>query len=300
MRKRFWVVAALLFSVVLAGCSSLAETKPDQVGIRYSGADWGAEAEVFKQCYAPGIVEYGDPGDKIYYYPAGQRTFKFASNPDGSVQVGADAPAMKVTAARGVELEVAGTVTFTPNFLNCDTLRDFHERIGRKYGASIRAEDDTTTSVVEGLEGWQLMLGTYLRDPIDRAVDNVSLQYEWNMLSSDAATKAQWESQALEAIPEVMRQQSGGDFWTVNSIILQKPTPPASLTAAIEGQETAALNAKAAQTAAEASAACNSACQAYQLNQALIEAMRNGNVPVIPIPSGSAVNLTVPQAPVPQ
>lgn len=286
------LLALVAGMLLLTGCS-LAQTAPDTVAIRYSGGDVVAEAEVFKQCYGPGASEYGAPGDKVYYYPAGQRTLKFSADP------GSDLGPLTVTAQGGVQLTVAGTITFTPQFQNCDTLKDFHERIGRKYGAYVKGEDDEATTVVESLAGWQEMIATYVKDPAERAIDNASLSYSWDKLTNDPATKAAWEKAALEGIPLVMQQQSGGEFFQVDSVILQAPQMPQALQEGLQAQIKAEQQGAAAAAAQTAANSCDAACQQYQQTQALIKAIESGNVPVIPVPVGSPIQVGVP-APAPR
>lgn len=279
MRRLLLLLMAVL---ALSGCS-LAQTTPDEVALRYSGSAMFAEAEAFKRCYNPSESEHGDAGDKVYIYPAGQRTFKFSADP------GADAPPFSVTAAGGITLSVSGTITFTPQFQDCARLRDFHERIGRKYAAYLSAQDDTTTTQVEGIQGWTTMLLTYVKDPAERAIDNDSLGYDAFALSTDPTTKSKWEQAALADIPKVMAQQSGGEFFHIDSVILQAPQLPQQM---IDGQiakQTAQQQADAAAIAANAAKACDQTCQTYQQSQVMNKAIADGKVGVLPIPYGSPV-----------
>lgn len=298
MKRGIVAVTALLAVLALAGCGALAQTTPDEVSLRYTGNDITKEAEVFVKCYGPSQSERGGFGDHIYTYPAGQRTYKFATItlPDGSrvVEPGADGPAIQVTAAGGITLSVNGVVAFTPQFEDCDVLRDFHERIGRKYGAYLRGEDDSTTTVVEGAEGWQTMLGTYVKDPTERALDNASLGYDPFALSTDPTTKAAWEKAALEGIPLVMKQQSGGEFFRIDSVLLQAPQLPQAMVDGQIAKQTAQQQADAAVIASSAAGSCDATCQQYQLNQALTKAINDGRVQVWPVPAGANVQLPAP------
>lgn len=293
MRRTFAAVVVALFVVLaLSGCS-LAQTTPDEVAIRYTGNNITANAETFVECYGPSASDHGGAGDHVYTYPAGQRTFKFSMDP------GSDSPPFTVTASGGITLTVSGTITFTPQFQDCAKLRDFHERIGRKYSAYLKGEDDSTTTVVEGAQGWQEMLLTYVKDPAERAIDNDSLGYDAFALSTDPATKGKWEQAALADIPKVMSQQSGGEFFKIDSVILQAPQLPQQM---IDGQiakQTAQQQADAAAIAATAAKACDATCQAYQQAQVLNKAIADGKVQVVPIPQGSPVQVAIP-APAPR
>lgn len=300
-RARKIVVALIALAAavsVLGGCGVAAQTAPDEVAIRYAGNDIALEAETFVQCYGPSESDRGGFGDKVYEYPAGQRTFKFSTitQPDGTrvIEPGADAPAIQVTAAGGITLTVNGVITFTPQFQDCEVLRDFHERIGRKYGAYLRGEDDATTTVVEGAEGWQEMLGTYVKDPAERALDNASLGYDPFSLTTDPAMKAAWEKAALDAIPVVMKSQSGGEFFKIDSVLLQAPQLPQAMVDGQIAKQTAQQQADAAAIAQTASGACNELCQEYQLNQALTKAINEGRVSAWPYPVGAPVQFPAP------
>jgi hypothetical protein len=299
--KRGWLAAGLIATIGLTGCGAVAQTAPDEVALRYSGTDIALEAEKFVACYGPSDVDRGGLGDKVYNYPAGQRTFKFSNDP------GSDAPPLAITAQGGVTMSVSGVITFVPKFEDCDKLRTFHEQIGRKFGAYTRGEDDYTTAVVESLSGWTSMLNTYVKGPVDKAVDNAALPFTWDKLAGDPESKRLWEEAALAEIPKIMRQQQGlgpndvtGEFFTVQSIVLQRPEIPPNLQAGIEQSERARLNAAAAEIDKQAAAGWPGGPEAYtsyQQSQAVNQAIRDGKVQVIPIPAGSPVQVAVPVAP---
>lgn len=298
LRRIVLALTGLVLVLGVASCGVPAQTAPDEVALRYSGNDFVLEAEEFIQCYGPSETGRGGWGDKVYTYPAGQRTFKFATvtMPDGAqvVEPGADAPAIQVTAAGGITLSVNGTVTFTPEFTNCDTLRDFHERIGRKFNAPLEMYDDASGEEAGGLEGWNRMLGVYVKDPVERALDNASLGYDPFQLSTDPTVKTEWEKAALEAIPKVMQSQSGGEFFKIDSVLLQAPKLPQQMIDGQVAKQTAQQQADAAATAASAAGSCDALCQEYQLNQALTKAINDGRVQVWPVPAGANVQLPAP------
>lgn len=299
-------VAVLAFCAVLAlaGCGALAQTTPDEVSLRYTGNDITYEAEKFVKCYGPSESERGGLGDHVYTYPAGQRTYEFATliGPDGKPfqKPGTESSAIQVTALGSIPLLVSGTVTFTPNFtnadgsMNCPVLQLFHEKIGRKYGAFLRGEDDSTTEVVEGAEGWSQMLATYVGNPVERALDDATLGYDAFALSTDPTTKASWEAAAVRGIPEIMKKQSGGEFFRIDSVVLQAPQLPQTMVDGQVAKETARQQADAAAIASSAAGACDAACQQYQLNQALTKAINDGRVQVWPVPAGANVQLPAP------
>lgn len=284
-----WIVAPLAV-LALAGCANM-ETQADQQGLRYSGGFLFAEAPAFMECQPPSSQSYGaDAGDNTYVYPAGQRTFTFRSDPANPAVAapGADSPSLTVSApspggGQPIVMTVAGVVTFTPNFSNCDAFREFHEQIGRKV--------DAWTP-----EGWVKMIGTYIKDPTDRAVDNGALGFDWVQLSSDANAKARWEQTVASQLPEMIRTLSGAekgkDYFTVNTVLLQRPDLPADVVAAIQRTEAARQEAQTAdqvRIAAESFPGGLAAYQAFQAQQAINDAIRSGRVQVLPVPQGSPI-----------
>lgn len=279
------VAAVVLF---LAGCSAPANVTPDEVGLRYSGTSASLNAEKFVKCYGPSEAEYGSTGDKVYIYPAGQRTWKFSDDP------GSDSPPMTVTAKGGITMKVAGTVIFTPQFRDCNKLRLFHESIGRKFSAWLKGSDDTTTLQVEGAEGWQNMLGTYVKDPTDKAADQRALAYTWDQLATDPKVKTEWEQGVKADLPGLMKQQSGEDYFTIDNVFFQAPQIPDEIASGLKAREAGVLAGQAAAAASQAASGCDSVCQGYQLNQAIVKAINDGKIQVLPVPMGSGVNLNVP------
>jgi hypothetical protein len=275
--NKSWIALAALGVLALAGCSSM-ETQADEQGVRYEGGVLFAQAPEFKSCQLPSQQSYGDPGDGTYIYPAGQRTLKFSVDP------GSDAPPITVSApspggGQPITLTVSGVVTFTPNFTDCAIFQQFHEQIGRKFSAWTP-------------EGWAQMIGTYIKDPTDRAADNAALGSNWVALASDEAAKAAWERAVAEALPAMIRTLSGGNYFTINGVLLQRPELPADVVAAIQRTEAARQEAQTAEQvrrAAETFPGGIAAYQAFQQQQAINDAIRSGNVKVLPVPQGSPI-----------
>lgn len=275
MKKILGIAAVAAFA--LTGCANM-ETAPDEQGIRYSGGALFPEAIEFKNCQSPSKQEFGDAGDNIYIYPAGQRAYKFSNDP------GSDAPPLTASApspggGQPIELTVSGTITFTPAFDNCDILKAFHEKVGIKYQAWTP-------------EGWQKMLGVYIKDVADRAIDNEALKFNWVDLSSNADAKARWEQAVVTAIPTILKEQAGAEFFRIDNVLLQRPDLPGNVKAEIAATEAARQQANTAEQvkrAAESFPGGIPAYQAYQQQQAINEAIRNGQVKVLPVPQGSSI-----------
>lgn len=277
MRKITTVVACLAAALTLTGCANL-ETLPDQQGLRYSGGALLPEAVEFKNCQGPRKQEFGGPGDNTYLYPAGQRTFKFSADPgsdSGPLSTSAPSPG----GGQPITMGVSGTITFTPRFDDCESLRSFHERIGLKFRAW---EPD----------GWNRMIGTYVKDSADRAIDSESLKSTWMDLTANSEAKTAWERRVVESLPALVNAQAGGDFFKIDNVILQRPELPDNIRSAIADTEAARQQAATAdqfKAAAERFPGGPTAYQAFQQQQALNKAIAEGKVQVVPVPYGSPV-----------
>lgn len=284
--KKLWVALAVALLALLAGCSSM-ETQADEQGLRYDGGWIFAEAPEFRECQGTSQQTYGsDPGDGTYIYPAGQRTFTFKSDPTNPAVAapGADSPSLTVSApspggGQPMTMAVSGVVTFTPNFSDCEAFRRFHEQIGRKV--------DAWTP-----DGWRTLIGTYIGTPTDRTVDNAALGFDWVGLTSDEGAKIAWEQAVAAQLPDTVKALAGGDYFRIDSVLLQRPDLPADVTAAIQRTEAARQEAQTAEQvkkAAESFPGGVAAYQAFQQQQAINDAIRGGQVKVLPIPQGSPI-----------
>lgn len=289
MKRPSALLIVFVSALFVAGCS-IANTGPDQVALQYEAGPFDSKA--YYSCVNPSQREIHDVNDDHFYYPAGQRTYKF------STDEGSDAAALSVSTRDQIELIARGTITFTLN-VSCDSYTDgagkewaggklqkFHETIGRKFNAFTTADDQGPN------EGWRNMLATYLRDVADRAIDNVGLTYSWVDLYSNADRKKAWEDAVVKAIPELIKQQMGEDFLVINSIILQKPDIPDQLKAEITNRQAATQRAETSKIDQEAAAGFPGGLQAYLAYQSALavnEAIKSGKVQVIPVPQGSPV-----------
>ena len=285
----------------LTGCASL-ELQRDEAGIRYSGGALLPESIDFKECQDPGTQEYGAPGDNIYSYPTGSRNFKFHTDPGsdaGPLGVSTPAP-VGPNGEQGspLTLNALGTATFVPAWVNpdgtvnCPILKNFHEQLGLKYKAWTP-------------EGWKAVVGVYVKDPIDYAVDVAARQTDWVKLSTDGGVKEKWATDAKEAIPDAVKAQTGAEtsFFRITGLLLQTPTLPGDLqqkiidaegakatavgdtNAARQRAETAKVNieteAVVAQRRAEIINAFPGGIDGYR-KAAEADAIRSGNIKVLP------------------
>jgi hypothetical protein len=141
--------------------------------------------------------------------------------------------------------------------------------------------------------GWDEMLRNYVGAAVDRAADNEALKYDWAKLYTDTAAKSQWERDVLSQLPNILRPLTlGEDLFQINAVLLQKPDISGQLKDGLTSKQAAELRQQAAavdQQAAQNFPGGIVGYQAYQQQQAINQAIKDGKVQVIPIPAGSPV-----------
>ncbi|MCG5211864.1 SPFH domain-containing protein [Streptosporangium soli] len=289
-----WLVAAVaavvVLGIMLSGCSRVS-TQPDEVLLHYAGGTF--EAIKFERCINPssGATLLG-PGDTSYSYPYGQRTFDFSGTGD------AESKPIRIVSKDNVEMSVAGSATFTLN-TSCKTLQQFHEKIGLKY----RAYNDDDES-----PGWNRMLNFYFKQPLDRAMDAASQEFEWRKLFNDPAVKQQWETRVGQLARQFIKETSGGDYFCNQNysgsgdcgdvaLTIQKPEPPKSLVDALASEQAAkAENVAQTQRNAKVRTELESIKDLVGVlgpqGAILWKAIQDGKVEVIPVPQNGNINIT--------
>lgn len=276
-RKLIPVVAAA--ALLASACTSLS-TEPDEAGLVY---DAGAfSSTTFQECVKPGTLTYNGPGDEGFKYPAGQRTFDFSTDPD------AESKPLTVISKDQLELTVSGGATFTLN-TDCKTLQKFHESIGLKYKADI--EQDPTGA------NWAKLLRFYLGKNLDQAMDTEARKYEWLALATDPAVKAQWQDAVETQFKANVLAQAGGDYFQNLSLQTNQPQPPASVQKALEDtqraiQENRAQKEKNEQVKTELQSIKELVDVLGPQGYVLYKALQDGRITIVPVPTGSAINVT--------
>lgn len=277
---------AMLF--VMSGCSSVS-TEPDQVALHYSGGSFSSKK--FKGCVDASNREWDGPGDAHYVYPKGQRTFSF-TGAKGSEQ----GPVNVTTGSQ--EVGVGGFVTFTLN-TDCKTLREFHEKVGKKYGA------------YEDGGGWGDFLADYIAVPLNATMNEAagsittpegqSADQNWYLLYTKATVQKEFEKYVKDNLPDEIEATLGEKFITVNEVSISKPTVSDTLKDSLASVEEVRLE-NEAQKQRNSKALTQyktlSECLATGIGEqacTLIFLSQNGaNIPFLPVPQGGAVNYQAP------
>lgn len=277
------VVAIIIALGALIGffAATQINTEPDQQGLWYKAGPFTSTH--FDHCVKPGERQlFGGVADKTFVYPAGQRTFEY--NNSGT----ADSASIVALTKDNVELTTDGVVRFSLTF-DCDQLRNFHEQIGLKFNAEM---DGNKTS-----DGWRDMLNVYLRASLQRAINEATQEFNWKELYNDVAVKAKWEEKVSELLPRFVKQGMDGEYFDNYSMTIQKPTLPEDLQKALQDTQTAIEQNNAQkernatiQTEAESISRLVSILGPEGYN--VYQAIKDGRISVMPIPSGGSVNLT--------
>jgi len=276
MKRIFVAAIAALALFSMNACSSVS-TEPDEVALHYSGGSFSSKN--FQDCVDPSNREYNGPSDSHYIYPAGQRTFSF-TGAEGSEQ-----GPITVTTNDGQNLNVPGFVTFTLD-TTCETLRDFHEKVGMKYGA------------YKDGGGWDAFLNDYIAVPLTSAMNKASLDSGWYALYSSSEAQADFEEYVKANLPAEVEKALGADFLTINAVQISKPQPNEELTAALAQKEQAKIeNDAQKERNAVARTKYDSLrdCRQAGLSEAAcvtIYLAESGDIPFYPIPSGGNLNVS--------
>ena len=268
--KKALLIASIAAMLMLTGCS-IANTAPDQAELHYNAGP--LSATTFSNCIDPGTRSIDGPSDEHFYYPAGQRSFVF----DDSDNASKDSTAFSAPSKDQVSLTLSGQVTFELN-TDCDTLREFHEKIGLK--------DD-----------WSAILKTYFAQPLNRALTDATQQFAWGDLYSNVdGAQPKWEAKVKELLPTYIKQATNGEYFINVTPTLQRPTVSPELQSAIEATAQAIQQNKAQ---AERNVQVQSELESIRALVAVLgpdgyntyQAIKDGRISIIPVPQGGSINV---------
>jgi len=278
------VIAALGVVFMASGCSTVS-TDSDEAAVVYNGGEFSSKT--FQGCVDSSTREYNGPGDTSYIYPKGQRTFSFTG------KEGSESGPIPVTTG-SQEVTVPGFVTFTLN-TDCETLREFHERIGNKYKA------------YKDGGGWDDFLNDYIAIPLSATLNEAagaiqtpegqSADQNWYRLYTNADVQKAFEEYIKENLPAEIEQTLGEEFISVNEVSISKPGIDDTLKEALAQKEEARLENEAQKqrnTTALTQYETLKDCLATGIGQqacTLIFLSQNGaDIPFLPVPQGGAIN----------
>lgn len=301
-RSSPWAVGTIAFLALtlgLAGCS-YADTQPDTVAVHQNGSILiPTDRTLAEDCIETSRSQYLGMGDEAFFYPAGQRTYAFASDK------GADHPPFEITTSDNQRMTVSGVLTF---FLNtgCEVLKKFHTEVGRKNWAgqpAFIAQDDD-----DPFTGWDAMLDVVLGQPLQATLSANSQQYKTLDLYKSEATRSRLEQAVVTTLPTAVNKTTGGDYFVRYTLTIQRPIPPKSTIEALEREANATEQKKAVirenETAKEQYRTI-AECIKMGISEeqcVLVFGMNSGKVQVLPfgtpvLPTAPASCLDLPGAP---
>jgi len=246
--------------IALAGCTRVS-TEPDQTGLHYEGGPFSSKKYAF--VVAPSHRDTFGPGDTVYMYPVGQRSF------DATGGTGSEHAPYTSSSKDSVELATPLSVTFE---LKTDgpTLRKFHELIGIKYSAYYEEGTKDPTGISAG---WGHVLDFYIGQSVDQTVDRVLATYEWRAAYGDASVRNAIQTAIQQELPAAvsakMQAADVGGFFQNFEVQVQRPVPTnADLLKNIADQQNNVAAAQAAKAKADADLATANAQIALQKAEA--------------------------------
>lgn len=307
MKKIIASLAGIGLAVALMGCSGYS-AEPDQVGVHVNGYLMLKSDKKILNCFGVDGKDasgYDGAGDGHYYYPAGQRTYKFGGE-------GADGPAITVV-KDSIPLTLSGTVTFHLN-TDCDVLKKFHQQIGIKRWGKEKQPAWISDGGDETYYGWDAMLDVYIEQTLQRAATDALVGEQTTYLELyNGAARASLEQGIQEDLPRLVESFAGGPYFENFTVQIQKPDIPGGVADALTAKEIAKAQNEAQKLANQTvQTELESIKQVvavlgeqgyidYQRNKLtaqqldlLKEAIASGQITILPVPTGSNVTIPVP------
>lgn len=289
--------ATLLGLMVLAllgtTACGLASSKINEICLIYTGG-LTQDAE-FEKLLKPGSNNNSiGVGSTPYCYKIDQRSY-IATNEEGKGDRGAVEAVSSDTVRLGVEYQLYFTLNQEE-----EILKEFHENLGVKTEAW-------------NSEGWTQLLQEYVEPQIERAIETAALNYKWRDLYSSEEARKEFQRTVVTNVQNNLKEVIGNDYFCGPSYTEQgddcgdftftvgKPYPlNQDIVAAVESEQTAAANTNSQeQKNAQIEAEIRGKQQIVNLygpeGALLYEAIKNGQIQFMVLPSDGTVSVPVPQ-----
>lgn len=213
-RKKSAVAALTAACVVaLSGCSTT--TDPDEVGLYY--AQGSSDGNHFDHCTVPGNTDDAEWNNDITYLSISLRTWNIAPDHGDSSKATVVSTKPEPGQPSGVQVSVWSTTNFYLNTY-CDdkggVVRDFWEKIGRRYGADRN-------------EGWANMLNAILVPALNKATQDVVRSYGSDELVGNiGGVRAAAQDAISTAFATELKRLTGGNFFCGPKFDRTKPECP--------------------------------------------------------------------------
>jgi len=231
---------AVAFALLATGCST--STQPDTVALAYN--DGPIASRTFDKCVPASKREAQGFGDVAFHYPANQRTDNFMGGK------GSDRDPIPVADKDGFPIRFPGDLAFSMN-LDCDTLREFHEKIGNRNNAYLNDDGSST-------DGWRTYVVKNIIDSgLQQALSAAASKYTWREMYSDAAVRQKIQDEVNKTVGGAIDNKTEGtkSFFQGYALTLQVPALPDELNAKLKEEQTNVAAANAARAQADAQVA---------------------------------------------
>lgn len=238
-KKTLGVVALALAGTMLAGCAQHF-TDPSMVALRYKGGL--TEGGAFVECVDPGVKTVSN--DTYYNYPTTQREDVWDSdryNPEAGANSPADQGDLEVIDKSGnaVNLKVKAVFTLVTE---CDTLREFHEKIGRTRTAWF---DDNSQYGA----GWLWVMSNYISSAVEEEARNFAVHYTVEELWLNPAVRQELAADIQEKIQEAVNSRMEGDtqFFNIGTVSIFGAEPNSDFQKLYQDRKNAQVRAETAE-----------------------------------------------------
>lgn len=237
MRKGL-IVLAVGIAVLLSSCGF--STPSDMVAVQVGAGPF--EASKIKGCKAPSDRGFWT-NDAYKYYPTSEREW------DATDQKGSDPGGkMRSVTRDSVEMVIPVTVRFTL-ITECETLKDFYIRYGRRYNVEFNNSGEYN-------DEWVTLLRKLVRDPADATLDRIIQDYDWRKVWNDPTTKVEIEKRFNDELTgerSLLDVTAKGHFFEGISVLVGKPEPAnPDLASAVAAEQTKVAQAQSEEAQAKA------------------------------------------------
>lgn len=236
------VVTTGLVLVAAFGLTACAEhyTDPSMVSLRYSGGL--TEGGAFVECVDPGVKTVDN--DTYYRYPTTQREDVFDSDKFNAEDVAgssADQGDLEITTSGGNLGYLKIKAVFQLE-TDCDTLKEFHEKIGRTRQAYFN-EDGTYNS------GWLWVMDNYVTSAVTELAGNNSVNYTIEELWLDPVKREELSTKIEEQLQKAVNDRTEGDtqFFVTGDVSIFKASPTDEFAALYDERKNAQVRAETAE-----------------------------------------------------
>jgi hypothetical protein len=141
--------------------------------------------------------------NNVFYYPA--RDINYDATEEPGAERGPIIAVSNPTAATEMKIPVTVRMSLTTD---CDLLKEFHRRIGTKFGAWVNTANVDGNDNIVRYEGWNAALNYLVGQPLQNKLTQVAQRYPWQQIWNDAAVKAKFQQELNDELPEAIKRQT--------------------------------------------------------------------------------------------